>query len=106
MRRGAFRLRLAWLSTDLCIRSWRNLRGSQAIQLNAGLALMQSYGSDVGGFGGPLPDPELFVRWVQLGVTHSRFCIHSYKPDARDRSGAARTNTPWMVSRCMDVFSS
>jgi alpha-glucosidase (family GH31 glycosyl hydrolase) len=51
---------------------------------------MQSYGSDVGGFGGPLPDPELFVRWVQLGVTHSRFCIHSYKPDARDRSGAAR----------------
>jgi alpha-glucosidase (family GH31 glycosyl hydrolase) len=78
--------------------SWNNLRGSQPIQLNAGISLMQAYGSDVGGFGGPLPNPELFVRWVQLGVTHSRFCIHSYKPNKEDPSGAAATNLPWMVS--------
>lgn len=68
------------------------------MQLNAGLSLMTAYGADVGGFGGPLPDPELFVRWVQLGVTHSRFCIHSYKPNKTDPSGAAATNLPWMVS--------
>lgn len=78
--------------------SWHNLRGSQAIQLNAGMSLMQSYGSDMGGFGGPLPGEEMFVRWVQLGVTHSRFCIHSFKPDQGDLSGVAATNTPWMVS--------
>ena len=77
--------------------SWSNLRGSQAIQLNAGLSLMQSTGSDVGGFGGPLPSPELFVRWVQLGVTHARFCIHSYKPNKEDPQGVAATNLPWMV---------
>ena len=68
------------------------------MQLSAGLSLMTSYGADVGGFGGPLPDPELFVRWVQLGVTHSRFCIHSYKPNKADPTGAAATNLPWMVS--------
>jgi alpha-glucosidase (family GH31 glycosyl hydrolase) len=68
------------------------------MQLNCGLSLMQSTGSDVGGFGGELPSPELFVRWVQLGVTHARFCIHSYKPDKNDPSGTAQTNLPWMVS--------
>ncbi|WVQ79018.1 hypothetical protein IAT38_001110 [Cryptococcus sp. DSM 104549] len=83
--------------------SWSNLRGSQAIQLNAGMSLMQSYGSDIGGFGGPLPDKEMFVRWVQLGVTHSRFCIHSFKPDKDDPSGAAATNTPWMYPEVLPI---
>jgi len=67
---------------------------------------MQSTGSDIGGFGGPLPTPELFTRWVQLGVTHSRFCIHSFKPNKDDPSGAADTNTPWMVSEAHDVLAS
>ncbi|WRT65669.1 uncharacterized protein IL334_002614 [Kwoniella shivajii] len=84
--------------------SWHNLRGSQAIQLNAGMSLMQSYGSDIGGFGGPLPSPEMFVRWVQLGVTHSRFCIHSFKPDKEDSSGAAQTNTPWMYPEVLPII--
>lgn len=76
--------------------SWKNLRGSQAIQLNCGISLMQSTGSDIGGFGGPLPSPELFVRWIQLGVTHARFCIHAFKPTPDDPSGASQTNLPWM----------
>jgi alpha-glucosidase (family GH31 glycosyl hydrolase) len=62
------------------------------------MSLIQSTGPDVGGFGGPLPSPELFVRWVQLGVTRARFCIHSWKPTKGDKSGALQTNTPWMVS--------
>ncbi|ORX37673.1 glycosyl hydrolases family 31-domain-containing protein [Kockovaella imperatae] len=84
--------------------SWKNLRGSQAIQLNAGLSLMQSYGSDIGGFGGPLPTPEMFTRWVQLGVTHSRFCIHSFKPNKVDPSGAGATNTPWMYPEVLPII--
>ncbi|WWC60270.1 uncharacterized protein I303_102838 [Kwoniella dejecticola CBS 10117] len=84
--------------------SWHNLRGSQAIQLNCGMSLMQSTGSDIGGFGGPLPSPEMLVRWVQLGVTHSRFCIHSFKPDKNDMSGAAATNTPWMYPEVLPII--
>ncbi|KIR27982.1 glicosidase, partial [Cryptococcus deuterogattii LA55] len=83
--------------------SWHNLRGSQAIQLNAGMSLMQSYGSDIGGFGGPLPGEEMFVRWVQLGVTHSRFCIHSFKPNQGDLSGVGATNTPWMYPAVLPI---
>jgi alpha-glucosidase len=37
-------------------------------------------GVDIGGFYGPNPDPELFLRWIQTGVFSPRFCIHSYKP--------------------------
>lgn len=94
--------RFAGQAINECCR-WKTLRGSQPIQLNSSLSLMQSYGSDVGGFAGPLPSPELFTRWVQLGVTHSRFCIHSYKPNKNDPSGAADTNTPWMVGDIMKV---
>lgn len=83
--------------------SWRSLRGSQAIQLNSGMSLLQSTGSDVGGFGGPLPSPELFVRWVQLGVTHARFCIHAFKPTPEEPSGVSATNTPWMYPAVLPV---
>ncbi|KAL7419629.1 hypothetical protein Q5752_005542 [Cryptotrichosporon argae] len=84
--------------------SWKNLRGSQPIQLNAGISLMQSTGSDVGGFGGPLPTPELFTRWVQLGVTHARFCIHAFKPTPDDPSGASCTNLPWMYPEVLPAI--
>ena len=40
--------------------------------LNAGLSLLSGYGHDVGGFVGPQPSPELFVRWVQNGIFHPR----------------------------------
>ncbi|KAJ9092849.1 hypothetical protein QFC19_008573 [Naganishia cerealis] len=76
--------------------SWKTLQGSVAMGLNAGLSLMQCYGTDVGGFAGPLPSPELFVRWVQFGCVNQRFCIHSFKPNKKDPSGASATNMPWM----------
>ncbi|ORX38876.1 putative glicosidase [Kockovaella imperatae] len=81
--------------------SWQNLRGSQHIQLNSSLSLMQSYGSDIGGFVGPIPSPELFVRWVQLGMLHSRFCIHSAPNDG---AGHAKLNTPWMYPQVLPLI--
>lgn len=80
--------------------SWHNMRGSQHIQLNSGMSLMQNTGADVGGFGGDIPSPELFVRWVQLGVTHSRFCIHSAPSDTR---GRAKLNVPWMYPEVLPI---
>ena len=75
--------------------SWHNMRGSQHIQLNSNLSLIQNTGSDVGGFCGDAPGPELIVRWVQLGVTHMRFAIHS---GGHDTKGREKLSTPWMVS--------
>ncbi len=82
-----------WAGDNLT--SWHNMRGSQHIQLNSAMSLMQNTGADVGGFAGDTPTPELFARWVQLGVTHSRFCIHSA---ANDTHGNEKLSTPWMVS--------
>ena len=36
---------------------------------------------DVGGFDGPRPDAELFVRWVGFGIFMPRFSIHSWNTD-------------------------
>ncbi|KAK0717421.1 putative glicosidase [Lasiosphaeria miniovina] len=81
--------------------SWHNLRGSQHMQLNSAMSLMQSTGADVGGFGGDAPSPELFVRWVQLGVTHSRFCIHSAPTDTH---GKEKLNVPWMHPASLSII--
>ena len=79
------------------------MRGSQHIQLNSAMSLMQNTGADVGGFCGDSPTAELFVRWVQLGVTHSRFCIHS---GSHDTHGNEKLSTPWMVSPFLSLSSS
>lgn len=49
---------------------------------------MPGYGHDIGGFAGPRPGPELFVRWIQNGIFHPRFCIHSWKKEG--------ITEPWM----------
>jgi alpha-glucosidase len=56
--------------------------------LGLGLSGVANTGHDVGGFGGHAPSPELFLRWVQSGIFHPRFTIHSWKP-----TGATE---PWM----------
>jgi len=52
------------------------------------------FGPDIGGFAGPQPDPELFLRWLQYGVFLPRFVLHSWKP------GAAST-MPWLYPEHM-----
>jgi alpha-glucosidase len=61
------------------------------VQMGLGLALsgISNTGHDVGGFAGPKPDAELFVRWVGFGIFMPRFSIHSWNTD-----GTA--NEPWM----------
>ena len=38
------------------------------------------FGPDIGGFAGPKPSEELFLRWLQYGVFLPRFTLHSWKP--------------------------
>ena len=37
------------------------------------------FGPDIGGFAGPVPGKELFMRWLQYGVFLPRFVLHSWK---------------------------
>ncbi|TCK93492.1 alpha-glucosidase [Natranaerovirga hydrolytica] len=69
--------------------SWKSIKYN--IKMGIGLSLSGVYniGHDVGGFAGDAPDPELFVRWVQNGIFHPRFTIHSWNDDAT-------VNVPWM----------
>ncbi|SOH95534.1 alpha-glucosidase [Monaibacterium marinum] len=60
---------------------WKTLRYNIRTGLGMSLSGMFNVGHDVGGFSGPRPDPELFVRWVQNGIFHPRFTIHSWNDD-------------------------
>lgn len=69
--------------------SWQTLRYNIRMGLGMSLSGLYNLGHDVGGFSGDKPDAELLVRWVQNGVMHPRFTIHSWNDDAT-------VNEPWM----------
>ncbi|MFT6924883.1 MAG: alpha-glucosidase [Psychromonas sp.] len=69
--------------------NWNTLRYNIRMGLGMSLSGIFNVGHDVGGFSGLRPEPELFVRWVQNGVMHPRFTIHSWNDDAT-------VNEPWM----------
>ncbi|WP_299484278.1 TIM-barrel domain-containing protein [uncultured Roseibium sp.] len=69
--------------------SWETLRWNIPMGLGLSLSGFYNTGHDVGGFAGPRPEPELFLRWVQNGIFHPRFTIHSWNDD-----GTA--NEAWM----------
>ena len=69
--------------------NWDTLRYNIRMGLGMSLSGLFNVGHDVGGFSGDKPDAELFVRWVQNGVMHPRFTIHSWNDDRT-------VNEPWM----------
>ena len=69
--------------------SWQTLRYNTRMGVGMSLSGLYNVGHDVGGFSGDKPDAELFVRWVQNGVMHPRFTIHSWNDDHT-------VNEPWM----------
>ena len=69
--------------------NWTTLRYNIRMGLGMSLSGLYNVGHDVGGFSGDKPDAELFVRWVQNGVMHPRFTIHSWNDDHT-------VNEPWM----------
>ncbi len=69
--------------------NWQTLRYNIRMGLGMSLSGLYNVGHDVGGFSGDKPDAELFVRWVQNGIMHPRFTIHSWNDDHT-------VNEPWM----------
>ncbi len=77
--------------------SWETLRYNIRMGLGMSLSGLFNVGHDVGGFAGPEPGPELFVRWVQNGIFHPRFTIHSWSDDGT-------VNEPWMYPEATDLI--
>ncbi len=69
--------------------SWETLRWNIRTGLQMSLSGMFNVGHDVGGFAGPVPDPELFLRWVQACCLNPRMVMNSWKADGT-------VNLPWM----------
>ena len=69
--------------------NWENLRGNLRTGLQMSLSGMFNIGHDVGGFFGPSPAPELFVRWVQACCLNPRMVMNSWKADGS-------VNVPWL----------
>ncbi|SEC75058.1 alpha-glucosidase [Rhizobiales bacterium GAS191] len=69
--------------------SWESLRWNLRTGLTMSLSGMFNIGHDVGGFSGPVPDPELLVRFTQAGALHPRFIMNSWKADGT-------VTTPWL----------
>lgn len=72
--------------------SWNNLKYNIPTVLGMGLSGVANQGCDIGGFDGPAPEPELFVRWVQNGIFQPRFSIHSSNDDNT-------VTEPWMYPK-------
>ncbi len=84
---GAQRYAQTWSGDNTT--SWHTLRYNIPMGLGLSLSGLPNTGHDVGGFAGRRPDPELFVRWVQNGIFHPRFTIHSM-------GSAGEASEPWM----------
>lgn len=79
--------------------SWDTLKYNIPIITGMGLSGQPNEGADIGGFAGPAPEEELFVRWVQNGIFQPRFSIHS----------ASNDNTvtePWMYRGSAELIRS
>ncbi len=78
--------------------SWETLKYN--VRMGTGLALsgVSNTGHDIGGFAGPRPDPELFLRWIQFGIFLPRFSIHSWNDDQT-------ANEPWMYPELTPTIS-
>ncbi|MCR1833738.1 DUF4968 domain-containing protein [Oceanobacillus caeni] len=75
--------------------SWHTLKFNNKIALGLSLSGVYNFGHDIGGFSGPKPGPELFLRWVQCGVFYPRFSIHSWNDDGS-------VNEAWMHEEVLE----
>jgi alpha-glucosidase len=69
--------------------SWDTLRWNIRTGLQMSLSGMFNTGHDVGGFAGPVPEAELFVRWVQACCLNPRMVMNSWK-------AGGVNNVPWL----------
>ena len=75
---GTERVASTWTGDNLT--DFRDLRFNHYQAMTMALSGFLFFGPDVGGFAGPKPGRELFLRWLQYGLFLPRFVLHSWKP--------------------------
>ena len=75
---GTQRVATTWTGDNLT--DFRDLRFNHYQAMTMALSGFLFFGPDIGGFSGPRPSRELFLRWLQYGVFLPRFVLHSWKP--------------------------
>ena len=75
---GTQRVATTWTGDNLT--DFRDLRFNHCQAMTMALSGFLFFGPDIGGFAGPKPGRELFLRWLQYGVFLPRFVLHSWKP--------------------------
>lgn len=75
---------------------FRDLRFNHYQAMTMSLSGQCFFGPDIGGFAGPKPDRELFIRWLQYGVFLPRFVLHSWKINED-------STMPWLYPEMMDM---
>ena len=76
--------------------SWESIKNNIPTILGMGLSGQPNEGTDIGGFAGPAPTEELFIRWVQQGIFQGRFSIHSASDDNT-------VTEPWMFRNSKEL---
>ena len=74
---GSQRIASTWTGDNYS--SFRELRYNHYQAMTMSLSGFCFFGPDIGGFAGPVPGKELFMRWLQYGVFLPRFVLHSWK---------------------------
>ncbi|EEF33007.1 probable glucan 1,3-alpha-glucosidase isoform X2 [Ricinus communis] len=77
---GSQRYGAVWTGDNTA--EWDHLRVSVPMILTLGISGMSFSGADVGGFFGN-PEPELLVRWYQLGAYYPFFRAHAHQDTKR-----------------------
>ncbi len=90
---GIQRYAQTWAGDNLT--GWDTLKYNIATILGMGLSGVANQGCDIGGFYGPAPEGELFLRWIQNGIFQPRFSIHSTNTDNT-------VTEPWMYGSLKD----
>lgn len=75
---GTPRVASTWTGDNFT--AFSELRWNHYQAMTMALSGFQFFGPDIGGFAGPRPGEELFLRWLQYGVFLPRFVLHSWKP--------------------------
>ena len=90
---GTQRVASTWTGDNLT--DFRDLRYNHYQAMTMALTGFSFFGADLGGFAGPQPERELFLRWLQYGVFTPRLVLHSWKP-------GAKSTMPWLYPDLME----